>query len=86
MEKTIMYLAILLRTTNVKALKLANARNPTAMGWMNLNILVLISFRSIYSIRKDNPPMNTQAGKIQTSNVIKARGNLPRLKPMSINV
>ncbi len=30
--------------------------------------------------------MNTQAGKIHTSNVIKANGNLPLLKPISVSV
>lgn len=86
MDKTMMYLAVLFLTTSVNARKLANARNPTAMGWINLKMFVEILLLSIYFNRKLNEPIMMLAGRIQINKVNNANGSLPRLKPMSVSV
>jgi hypothetical protein len=79
MENTMISRAVRFRTTNVKALKLAKARKPTAIGWMNLKTSVAMLLLSIYFKRKLKAPMRILAGKIHINRVKTANGNLPLL-------
>ena len=63
----------------------AYARNPTAIGRMNLKISCPEFLASIYGSKNENALIKKQAGRIHMSSVITANGTPPRLKPINVN-
>ena len=57
-----------------------------AIGWINIKKSGRTSLLLKYCNKKDNPPINIQAGVIQINKVRIANGMPPRLYPISVSV